>query len=118
MYLAVRDSIKLLHNLLGEDDVIFLGGQRVRRRQGIDCKRSVDIFQNDQVFLSETGNTVSTNLFSLCAGFSAASDSHHVPRWLSVVCSQVRHVGGETLVQPNLVPPAQSHQVTKPLGKT
>lgn len=43
---------------------------------------------------------------------------HHIPWRLSTVCSQIRHIGSKALIQPDLVPPAQSHQVSKPLNQT
>lgn len=43
---------------------------------------------------------------------------YHIPWRLSTVCSQIRHIGSKALIQPDLVPPAQSHQVSKPLNQT
>lgn len=41
--------------------------------------------------------------------------SHHVPLGLSLIRPQVLHVGGKTLVQPQVIPPVQGDQITEPL---
>lgn len=43
--------------------------------------------------------------------------SYNVPGGLSVVNSEVLHVRRKPLVQPQVIPPLQSHQVAKPLKK-
>ena len=41
--------------------------------------------------------------------------THHSPGGFSLVCAQVRDIGRKALVEPHLIPPLQSHQVSKPL---
>lgn len=44
---------------------------------------------------------------------------HHIPAGFSLVGSQVLHIGGKALVEPQVIPPAQRDQVTEPLeGRT
>lgn len=43
--------------------------------------------------------------------------SYNVPGGLSVVSTQVLHIGRKALVQPQVIPPLQSYQVAKPLKK-
>lgn len=61
MYLAVRDDIKLLNDLVWKDDTVFFRGQRMRGRQGIDCKHSVDVVEYYQVFLEQTDRRTETH---------------------------------------------------------
>lgn len=50
-YLAVCDGIKLLTNLFWQDYAVFFGRQRMRGSQGINCKCTVDVTKDYQVFL-------------------------------------------------------------------
>lgn len=40
---------------------------------------------------------------------------YHIPVGLSFVCSQILNIGCKTFIQPQVIPPPQGHQITKPL---
>lgn len=56
LYLAVWDGVKLLKDLLWQDDAVFFRRQRVGGGQGIDCKHTVDVVKYYQVFLQQNEN--------------------------------------------------------------
>ena len=41
--------------------------------------------------------------------------THHLPVFLSLVDSDVLHIGGKPFIEPQVIPPRWRHQVTKPL---
>lgn len=48
-----------------------------------------------------------------------AEGPHHIPVGLSLVCPQVLNIGCKAFIQPQVVPPPQGNQITKPLtGQT
>lgn len=51
LYLAVGNAIEKLIDLLWLIDLILSGGERVRGCQSINCKHTMDVIQNHQVFL-------------------------------------------------------------------
>lgn len=114
-HLAVRDGIEQLADLSRLLDVLFFGGQGMRGGQGVHGEHSVDVTEHDQVFLSGNSKRLrEKNAISILM-MKRRSNPHHVPVGLGIVRSQVLHVGREALVQPQIVPPPQSHQVTEPL---
>lgn len=44
--------------------------------------------------------------------------THHIPWWFGKICTKIWHVRGKTFIQPNFIPPTQSHKIAKPLNKT
>lgn len=43
--------------------------------------------------------------------------AHQIPGGFGVVSTQVLHIGGKALVQPQVVPPVHGHQVAEPLSE-
>ena len=44
--------------------------------------------------------------------------SYHPPVFGKVICADILYVVGESLVQPQVLPPFHGHQISKPLGKS
>lgn len=43
--------------------------------------------------------------------------SYHVPVGFSLMCPQVLNIGCKAFIQPQVIPPPQGHQITKPLKR-
>lgn len=82
-HLAVWDSIKQLADLFWFLNVFFLRGQRVRRGQRVHGEHSVDVTEDDQVFLS-------------------GEDSDHVIKPVTAI-SRVRPIREQLLPRPSPV---------------
>lgn len=42
---------------------------------------------------------------------------YHIPVRFSLVCSQVLNIGCKAFIQPQVIPPLQGYQITKPLKR-
>lgn len=93
----------------------------MRRGQGVHGKHSVDVVEDDEVCLSRDkghGEKVKlhqTQRAPTCEARRRWTGPYHVPVWFSFVGSEILDVGREALVEPQVVPPPQGHQVTEPL---
>lgn len=121
-HLAVWDGIKQFADLCWFLDVLFFGGQGVRGGQSVDGEHPVDIAEHDEVFLFGDKLDLTHNTADHCRHQHqhwtvqiVDITPYHAPLWLSFVCSQVLNIRGKAFVQPQVIPPPQGHQITKPL---
>lgn len=117
-YLAVGDGVEHLADLGRRVDLAGRRGQRVGGDQRVYGHHTVHVIQHHEVFLQIPSCSSGDRPGGGVGGpptLHPGPPAHQIPGGFCIVGAQVFHVGGKALVQPQVIPPFQGHQVPKPL---